>query len=365
MRNRNLFIYLLFFILFLIVNSVYSEENVPETIAILLSTQTSDNTTLYSFKNIINNSISFELKVAGFEIIIDNNTGNTEELLQSAVEQGASFLIESKYSTDGGNLELALNCFRATDGIKLHSILKEGKIDLDLDSFIRKTVMDIVSLIKEDIKNNPPSVLESVEKVDLPEEEQIETKTEDEAIEQVEDSVDVSHTPDRVPVIQPADFRHFTISTGFTPFMTTGKASSYFTYGMGPDLHTGYNFQTPFGYFGLGIYFSLIYFTAEGVLLSSDNLLISAGPEIRLGVDANPFLGIFLKVNGGATLFMMNRNNEGYQSAVIPFVSGGMGLTMNITPGVGIVISTNYSLYIENSILISGFSPSAGIYLRL
>ena len=145
----------------------------------------------------------------------------------------------------------------------------------------------------------------------------------------------------------------------------TGDATGYFTYGMGPDLYTAYNFKTPFGYFGLGIYSSLIYFTAEGLLIDSDNLLISAGPEIRLGIDANQFLGIFLRINGGATIFMLNKNNEGYESTIIPFVSGGMGMTLNITPGFGIVLSTNYSLYIESSILITGFSPSAGIFLRL
>ena len=365
MRDRNLFLCLLFSILFLITNFIYSEQPHQQKITILLSTQTLDNTDLYSFEDIINDSISFELKVDGFGIIINKNTRSTEVLLQSAVRQGASFLIKSRYSTDESFLELSLDCIRATDGVILHSTSKESKMDLDLDSFIRKAAMEIIALIKEDIKNNPPLILKSVEKVELSKEEKIETDTEDEAIGQVDDSVEVSHTPDRVPVILPADFRNFTISTGFIPFMTTGKASNYFTYGMGPDLYTGYNFQTPFGYFGLGIYSSLIYFAAEGLLISSENLLISAGPEIRLGVDTNSFLGIFLRVNGGVTLFMMNRNNEGYQSAVIPFASGGMGLTMNITSILGIAVSTNYSLYIENSILITGFSPSAGIDLKL
>lgn len=147
--------------------------------------------------------------------------------------------------------------------------------------------------------------------------------------------------------------------------MTTGNASSYFTNGLGLGFHAAYNLQTSFGYFGIGVGSTAVYFEAEGILLPSENFFISAGPEITLGISANQLLDIFFRLNSGATLFMMNRNNEGFKSTIIPFVSGGMGMTLNITPGFGIVLSTIYSLYIESSILITGFSPSAGIYLRL
>ena len=357
--NRNVYINLLFFILFLLVNPVYSEEYHQQKINILLSTQTSDNTDHYSFKNIINNTISFKLKEDGFGIIIDKNSLNREELLQSSVQKEVSFIIESKYSTDGSSLELTLNCIRVIDGLEILSTQNKSKINLDLDFFIQEAIKEVITLIKEDIKINPSFIQKSVE-IEPIKEEQIETNKEDKDIKlAVESEIDIEVNSEL------DNFRYFTISTGFTPFMTTGKASSYFTFGMGPDLYAGYNFQTSFGYFGVGIFSSIIYFVAEGVLISSDNLLISTGPEIRLGIDANPYMGIFLRLSGGATVFMLNKNNEGYKSTIIPFVLGGMGITLNPTPGFGFVFSTNYSIYLESSILITGFSPSAGIYLKI
>ena len=265
------------------------------------------------------------------------------------------------------------------DGVLLHSINNTSKIDLDLDSVIRKIAKELIVVIKQNIKNNPNLIYfdtEAVKEIELVEnDEDISLDNVSEKSDQVqtgeetplENSAEENNSQDQTipPIVKPEDFRHFIISTGFTPFMTTGNASNYFTFGLGPDLHTAYNFQTSFGYFGLGIYSSLIYFKAEGLIISSENFLISAGPEIRLGIDANPFLGIFFQINGGGTYFMMNKNDEGYEGTVIPFVSGGMGMTLNISSGFGIAISTNYSLYIESSILITGFSPSAGIYLRL
>ncbi len=370
MRGRNLFLYLLFSILFLVTNSVYSEQANQQKITVLLSTQTSDNTELYSFKDIINDSISFELRDAGFRVIIDKNIGNAEQLLQSANQQGASFLIESSYSIKNGSIQIDFNCYRTDANSRIFSTSSQGGLDLELDSVIKEAALDIITQIEQNIESRPLIIPESTGSIEEEEETIIsedKPADEDRSIKETEASqtVLIAHTPAETPVTEPSEFKHFTISIGFTPFMTTGKASNYFTFGIGPDLYTAYNFQTPFGYFGLGIYSSLIYFTAEGLLISSENLLISAGPEIRLGIDANEVLGIFLRLNSGATLFMLNKNNEGYKSAVIPFVSGGMGLTMNMTSGFGIIISANYSLYIENSILITGFSPSAGIYIRI
>ena len=62
---------------------------------------------------------------------------------------------------------------------------------------------------------------------------------------------------------------------------------------------------------------------------------------------------------------MMNRNNEGYKSTFIPSASGGLGVIINITPGIGVVMTSKYSVYFDTSVFITDFSPSAGVYLRL
>ena len=245
--------------------------------------------------------------------------------------------------------------------------------------------LEIIALIKEDMKINPALLTKTEEVIEviLEKEEQVETLVEDNNIKQNEEQketlaadenieqneepmvVEIVQAPATVQVSETLDSMHFTFSASFSPFLTTGEATSYFTLGMFPDIYAGYCFFTSYGYFSLGLTTSLNYFKAEGILLPSDNLLISLGPEIRLGFDANSFPDMFLRFTGGASLFMMNRNNEGYKNTIIPFISGGPGINLNITRSFGIVITTNYSLYFETSVLITGFSPSAGVYLRL
>ncbi len=318
----------------------------------MLNTSTADETEQYSFKDIIIDSISFELKETELGTIISEDINNKDQLLLLAKQKKASFLIKSSYLSDEKFLTLNLNCYRTQDGALLHSISNTSKIDLELDSVIRKTAKELITFIKQDIKNNPDLVYFNTE-----------TEAKIEIVDNINENSGQVQTKEKP--LNDVKFRHFIFSTEFLSFMTTGNASSYFTNGLGLGLHTAYNFQTTFGYLGLGIGSTSFYFEAEGILLSSENFFISAGPEIILGISANQLLDIFFRLNSGATLFIMNRNNEGYESTIIPFVSGGMGMTLNITPGFGIVLSTTYSLYIESSILITGFSPSAGIYLRL
>ena len=337
---------------------MYSEVVDSENIDILLSTSTADETEQYSFNNVIIESISFELREAEFGIIISDDINNKEQLLLLAKQKKASFLIKSSYLRVEKSLTLNINCYRTKEGTLLHSISKTSKIDLDLDSVIREIAKELIIFIKQDIKNNPDLVYFNTEnKLKIVE------KKDDSLLTNGNEKSGQVHT--KKEVLDNINYRHFSFSTEALTFMTTGDASSYFINGLGAGLHAAYNLQTSFGYLGLGLGSAAVYFEAEGILLRSENFFISAGPEIILDLSANQLLDIFFRLNSGATLFMMNRNNEGYKSTIIPFVSGGMGMTINFTPGFGIILSTTYSLYIESSILITGFSPSAGIYLGL
>ena len=132
---------LLFLILFAIAASVYPEGSDHKTIAVLLSSHTIDDTELYSFEDIINYTISFELKLSGFIIIISKDIDSKEELLKEAGSQGASFLIKSRHSVEGVSLEIVLDCFRVSDGKIIFSVSKEIEINLGLDSTIKEMAL--------------------------------------------------------------------------------------------------------------------------------------------------------------------------------------------------------------------------------
>ena len=360
--RRNIII--LFCLVFSAEGSVFSEEQNTGAVTAAVFTYVSDESQTYSFRDVINNAVSLELKASGFLIITPDYMESTEKPVQSAYSAGASILIESNYSIANESINIDFTYYRTDNNSRIFSTSISGALDLELDTVIKEGALELITRIKQDIENRPFPVSESTGSIEE-EETELSAAESEEATDETVKAAKTTHTQAEIQVTEPDDFRHFTISAGFSPFMTTGDASNYFTFGMAPDIYAGYRFHTAFGYFGLGISSSLNYFTAEGILLSSDNMLISAGPEIRLGFDASPFLGIFLRLNSGGTLFMLNKNNEGYQSTIIPFVSGGMGLTLNMTQGFGIIVSTNYNLYIESSILITGFSPSVGIHFNL
>ena len=163
MRVNNFKKSLLFLILFAIFASVYSEGSDHKTIAVLLSSHTIDDTELYSFEDIINYTISFELTLSGFIIIISKDIESTEELLKEAGNQGASFLIKSSHSVEGGSLEIVLDCFRVSDGKIIFSVSKEIEINLGLDSTIKEMALEIIASIKEDMKINPTLLMKTEE----------------------------------------------------------------------------------------------------------------------------------------------------------------------------------------------------------
>ncbi len=81
-------------------------------------------------------------------------------------------------------------------------------------------------------------------------------------------------------------------------------------------------------------------------------------------MELNSFAGMYVRMSGGGTLFMINTNNSGLQSTVIPYFSAGLGADFYFIKHFGIALIANYSIYFEESTLISGFLPSLGINFR-
>ena len=81
-------------------------------------------------------------------------------------------------------------------------------------------------------------------------------------------------------------------------------------------------------------------------------------------MDLNTITGMFFRISSGGTLLLIDANNMGYRSMVIPYISLGFGANYFFIENIGISIISNYALYLEHSTPISGFLPMIGVEFR-
>jgi len=316
---------------------LYSQDQSPGRILVMLSTGSSVSREHEGIRDIIDNGLSIEMHIRNFQIVRHDLTSENR-LISLSRKAGASYLVRSLYSLDSSTLTVQYSIIRISDSF----ILGEGEfsetLNFELDASMQKELSGLVDYIERDYSSNPDLVFQEREEQDVIQ-----------------------------PTEEPGDFifRPFYVAAAISPFFTAGQASTYFSVGLQPEVSVLYKLKLNFGYLGTGAFLSMNYSRAEGLISSSENIFLSFGPLVRLGFQMNSRLDFFLDLNGGISLFFMNANSSGYKSTIIPYLSGGIGINMDIAGPFGIFISGDYSVYFENSLFISGFSPFAGIYLSL
>lgn len=292
--------------------SLFSQEN-KVAVSIKASSENEE-----SLQDVIIETVTIEFEVAGYEISNEND----------------SFQVLCKYSVNQNILDITLECFSFITSEKILSSTNKARIDLDLDLIIQNVTLDLISQLDDLIKNNPDLIRQ-------PEVEVVEPVIVDE------------------PEI--SDFKKLSFSISVASFLTTGDASGYFKNGIKPELNITYRFEQDFGYFYTGVNTSINIFKAQGILYSSENMLISAGPVFGIGINTNSMVDITAFISSGMTMFRINSESKVEDSTFIPYLSGGLGFNADISSNFALSIKAGYDVYFEESVLITGFSPSVGI----
>lgn len=311
------YIKLLFITLFILINiSLFSQED-KIVVSLLVDSENDE-----ALKEVITESISIELEVADFDVNRENE----------------SFTIKCLYSTDRDILNIVIDCYSIVTSEKILSVSNTGRINLDLDLTIQSLARDLISRLKEVIKKNPELIADPV--------------MDEEIIEEItEAEID--------------DFKKITITVSVSSFLTTGDASNYFKNGIMPELSLTYRIKQDFGYISAGIRSSANMFKAKGLVYSSDNMLISAGPVIGIGFNTNSAIEISAFLSSGLTMFMIDSEVNGADTTYIPYVSSGLGFNLNFTNNLALYLKTGYDIYFEESVLLTGFSPSVGLTINI
>lgn len=340
----------------MILTVIASAEGESRPAVVLLITRAGAAGSSRSFQQIISNSMRFELERSGLQVISVSDLGTDFSLetlyRQNEIDEGslqalarqlqADFVIAAKYSGGDEEILLDLSWYDVEGERFTASNSKTGKVDLSLDRFIGRAIAEILTAVDDRLAAFSLSRVQKSIEAD---------GTQADGREAIEVSLQ-----SRV-----ARRKHLEISTGFSPFLATGEVSEYFKIGYLVSLQVNYRINLPSGQLGIGIYSGINLFRAEGVAASSDNFLIPIGADFRYVVGNGFPLGLFIHIGGGPAIFMLNSAVEGRLSKVIPYVMGGIGLSLPFTDFLGIAVDMSYAVFFEKSTLIMGFTPSVYI----
>jgi hypothetical protein len=142
-------------------------------------------------------------------------------------------------------------------------------------------------------------------------------------------------------------------------FLAAGDAGRYLKAGYSPSFFAGYILRPELA---LGLMTNLLLFRAEGYAAEADGFILSASPELRLMLTGSGTLRTGFRGGAGAALFSVTGGNGETRTKIIPAAEAGV--VIEVPAGrLLLQLFLDYTLYYENSSLLYGFSPRAGIGL--
>jgi TolB-like protein len=303
------------------------------------------------FQKVIEEAVTLELKRAGLRVISQREAtkssevlaADTAEILKLGKQGGAEFVLNSKYSVTGSTIRIDLSWLDVGENRSGPTISRTSRLDLALDRIIREAVTEILDSERDRIA----SLVKEVKREEKPDSSR-ESATDGAASADLEVKLD----------------KRFEVSVGFSPFIATGDVSEYFKLGLMPVLYGGYRFALHNGILAIGLMAGINLFQAEGLIASSQNLLIPVGPDLRYTFSRGGVVDLYARLAGGPALFLVNVEGTGQFTKIIPFATAGIGFTLPLSETLGLAVDASYAVYFDTDSLLMGFTPAAYIFVR-
>lgn len=159
--------------------------------------------------------------------------------------------------------------------------------------------------------------------------------------------------------------RRFLISTGIAPFIPIGAASSFFSLGYLYSIAGNVVFPVPSGRIGVGISLGVISFTAQGAPGAITSFLIPFGLDASYRLGARSLTDFLFHLTGGAAVLFVSSPTLGTKAKTVPFLRGAVGVELQFSRTVGVLLDAGYEIYFEMPLMIMGVSPALEISLRV
>jgi hypothetical protein len=298
-----------------------------------------------SFGPVLADAISYRLISRGLAVRLEPGAPSTAELEVKSRVSGAAIALTCRYSVVGSQMAISFLWNDLQKGTP--PVVREGNgpLDLTLDSVILKAFDDLLSQVHERVE-------------ELAGQRQAAVQAQANAAAAKEGTKVVP--PAVVTVVAPPapDTMRLSLSSSFAPFLPVGPASAYFSFGLFPALLVNLQFVTSAGRFAVGLCAGMNFFSATGPTDSASSFLVPLGVDVRYEIGSGaPFLA-FAHVAGGPALLVLATGSQGTLTDFTAFVRSGVGLSLLLTPGLGISLAVDYEVYFEMPYLIMGFSPT-------
>ncbi len=335
MAARKIFGPLVFAFLILSLPELYSQEQDLPGYRVILIVRDSIGMDNVPLNAVITDSIILEFFIRNFDVL-NYEVGDRERMLTLGFRTRSSYLIEAEYSVVQGQLEIQIRCIRISDEAEIYSDSIRTRVGLDLDEEIQARVSMLIDLIEADIDQNPDLVTRLVY---------------DEEVRESPPQERESNWPD--------------VTAELSLFFPLGESAEYLSMGIVPRIRVHYPITLPFGELALGWSFSMNFISAQGDLYSSENIFTSTGPDILLKWFITEKIYLYTGLSGGVCIWMTNREDEGYQGMLLPSLIADAGAGWIFSDHVGFVAGAAFSIYPEESLNITGISPSVGVYFNI
>lgn len=346
-------------------------QNTKKEPNIVVYTHSGEQVTDESIKTFMNTTVSSQLRQAALNAIIIEHETTLSELLESAGWLGAFFLVDISYTRASDNYTVELNGYSTWDKMNIVSREQAGTTGDEQTADYSRIIDEVIQVINEYLETEVVQTLisEMEEELDYEEEEVAAVMPEDPPAETSEDP------PEEIPIEPPTEplEKHlvkkaagsFIITAEAAPFVAVGEATEYFTLGLNSAILGGYSFSLPAGILNTGLAVEVFSFNALGVQTDAQNIIVSLGAEVQYFPNVERIASTYYKLAGGAGYFVVNTVSTDTLTKIIPYIAFGTGAVFQLTGIFGVYAGIDFHLYIERSTVISGFSPSLGIYLRL
>jgi hypothetical protein len=328
-------------------------------------------------QSLLVDSVTLELSDRGMEVLTGTVPARTsDDILDLARREEADFALVGIYTLKDKQVLLEIQWLDVRRRALAAQASRHGPLDLSFDSIVADAVDELLSGQAGSFANLPPRTVKPEEHVSAPSARAgsreapldlllpvPEPEAAARAVEPAREPLPAARAPADSPPAAP--LRRFALSLGAAPLIATFNAAKYFSTGVAIQLAGQYRIRASGGFLGFGLATAAHGFHGKGTYVEADFLLLPIGAEVQYGTRTGTPIDFFVHVNGGPAVFAVRMSGGNPLAKVIPYVAGGVGVTVSMGDGLGVSLDGSYAAFFDSPLPIMGYTPSVSFLVRL
>jgi hypothetical protein len=312
----------------------------PRQATVLVIVQSSSKNDNKALDALIADSFRLELESKGVRAVpVSGRASDDKTAAAMAAKNSADFALWGTYLQAGTDIKLSARWIDAGGAHTPGQASRSGVLDLSFDALVASLVDEIVEGQKQNIANLPPAPV-----IPPPE---------------------PATVPKPAEPVKEARLAPFAFALSASPFIATFAALNYFPVGMSASLAGHYQMRAPGGRFGIGVTTGLSGFHGKGTYAQADFYVVPIGVDALYGTLTGSPFDFYAHLSGGPAIFSAQLSTGESFTKVIPFASGGVGITLALFDALAISLEAGYTGYFDSPDPIMGFAPALSVVLRL